>query len=345
MRRTLYRSRRRARLGMRGGLTLTIIVLAVVGVGLLSRNAGGDEAARLATHVRDGRVAPSALLGTLARSHRLLLLADIHTSPAAKRVAADAIDTLARSSGLDAVVLEVPSDVQAVIDDYLNTSPEDGSLLLASPRTLNGRWGTPDAYMALYHRVWRLNEERGAARRIRIIAADLPAWPPAEALSPRNAAELYARRDAYMAAVLDSVLLGPAPRARALVFMDGYHVLRHVRGELRAGGGERIPVVWLASRLQQRYGDEVATVLTDTGTRPGTALESVAAYSGTRAFALLQTRLGRTSAFGIPLDRSFAFLRDPVRTRASAGLTLQIQPTDYALTDVADGYIFLPGGN
>ncbi len=330
---------------MRGGLTVVIIVLAVAGVGLLNRNAGGDEAADLAVHVAERRVAPSALLATLARSHRLVMLADIHTSAATKRVAAEAIAALARSSGLDAVVLEVASDLQPVIDQYLNTTPEDASLLLANPRTLNLKWGAPGAYLALYHQVWQLNDQRGAARRIRILAVDLPGWPPTGALSPRQSADLYARRDAHMVAVLDSTLLGPSPRARALLFLDGYHALKDVRGELRVGGGERIPVVWLAARLQRRYGGEVASALVDAGTRPGAALESVAAYTGTRAFTMIQTRLGRTDAFAVPLDRSFAFLRDPIRTRASAGLSLEIVPEDYSLADVADGYIFLPGGN
>ncbi len=336
---TLYHRRRRRRLGVRGGVAIAVIALAVIGVALLNRRAGGAQAAQLAEYVQASRTAPEALAEQLARGHRLLVVGAERGSAQARRLAAGMVERLAERPGLDAVAVDVPSDVQPVLDRYLNTTPEDASLLLETPRAL----GAPDgeqSMLQLYHRVWQLNSERGPARRIRIVALDLPAWPASDALSPRDAARLYARRDAHMDSTLEAEVLSGSSRARVLAFVGGYHAMQNVSGELLSGGGDRIRLRWFADRLRRDHEGDVATILLDGTNRPG-PYAGVALYRGTRAYAILQGRLGRTSSFGVPVDEHFDRLRDPVLTDASAGLTLQILPADYRLSDVADGYVFM----
>ncbi|MGH7481096.1 MAG: hypothetical protein ACRELV_03000 [Longimicrobiales bacterium] len=341
MRRTVYKARRRKRGGVAGGLALLVIGGAVAGVSILSGGRGGDEAEALAARLSEQRRPPAELVSGLARAHRIVVLGDIHGHAGAKRTAADVIVTLAQGSGLDAVALEVDSDLQPVIDLYLATTPEDASILLNADGVLNEAWGTGGAYLDLYRTVWRVNRELGADRSIRLIAVDLPDWPPGGALSPADAAERYGRRDAHMAAVLDSAVLVPTPRARVLAFVGGYHALRGVDGLLRAGGGDPIRIGWLASRLRARYPGEVVNVLMDAAARPG-AHDPVASYAGTRFYDMLRGQM-ESGAFGVPVGRGFDFARQPVPTHAGPGLELEFTPDDYRMSDVADGYIMLDG--
>ncbi len=339
----MYRSRRRWRWGVRGGLTVAVIAIAVAGIALLGRHAGGREADALAREVEERGVGAADLAADLARTHRIVLLGDIAGSPATQRLAVRVTESLAAGPGLDAVALEVGSDLQPMIDRYLGTVPEDVGILLASPRALAPQWGTQQAFLELYRAVWRINASRDAARRIRIVAIDRPDWPPRDALSLEASARRFASRDEHMAATLDDVILSRTPRARVLVVVGGYHALRGGRGELRIGGGERIAMRWLGARLVTEYGREVATLLPDAATRPG-AVARVAAYGGTRLHPLIEARLGRRGTLAVPVTRAFAFMPDPIATRASAGLELEILPRGYVLDDVADGYIYLGGG-
>src|SRR5690606_58128 len=113
---------------------------------------------------------PLDLIEAAARSHRLVFVSDIPTAVAPKQFAEQAIERIALGSGLDLVVLEVGSDEQPHIDRYLATTPEDPSILLSRPRAVREGDGSSRAFLDIYRTVWRINEQLGAARRIRIIA-------------------------------------------------------------------------------------------------------------------------------------------------------------------------------
>ncbi|MGH7476835.1 MAG: hypothetical protein ACRELD_11135 [Longimicrobiales bacterium] len=343
LRRPAYRPRRRRQFGISALLALLVIAGAVVAVGMLSRRAGGEQAEALAAYVRANAVEPSALIARLGASRRLLFLSDIAGAVAPKRMAVEAIAALAQGPGLDVVVLEVPVDLQSVIERYLNTEPEDAAMLLAAPGLLRQHAGASQAYLEIYRTVWRENQRVGAHRRIRILAADRADWPPAGALSPRAAAELFAQRDSAMAERLEQAVLDVAPRSRALLFLSGFHALRGGHGELRAGGGEPIRVRWLASRLAATYPAEVATILIDVGAAPTTG-GAVADYVGTRAYELLHSHLGGVPPRAVRVGSAFDFMREPIITRASAGLDFELAPGNLRLGDVADGYIYHAGG-
>lgn len=352
--RKIKRGRRRARrlLPRRRGRLGLVLLIAGAGIAavasiaaLIDGRRGGDLGSGLVEYAQDSRADPVRLVASAARRHQIIFLGDILSAPEPKRIAADAIDALAHGPGLDAVVLEIGSDLQGRIDRYLETEPEDIGILLSDPRTTNERWGVANEYLEIYRRVWRLNRTLDPGRRIRILAVDLPGWPPAANVPPRLAAAQYAQRDSYMAERIESMILAGTPRARLLIFMAGLHGLKSGQAEVNYGTDAPVPVVWLGTRLRQLHPGEVYTIVTDGAFRstPGTL---VAGNTATRVYDFLRKRLPDASRpFALTVDGHFDFLTAPIRTVTPPGLEITLRPENYRLQDVADGYIYLGTGS
>lgn len=348
--RKIRRGRRRARrlIPKRRGMIpwipvaiLAALIVAVASAALIDGRRDRRDEAGLIAHARDNQGDPVRMIASAGRRHQIVFLGDLPAEPTPKRIAADAIDALAHGPGLDAVVLEIGSDLQSRIDTYLETEPENTQILLAEPRTVQSQWGVTQDYLEIYRRVWRLNRTLEPGRRIRILAADLPGWPPQSPLPPDQAAAQYAQRDAYMTERIESMILAGSPRARLLIFMGGYHGLKSGQAELIAGAGTPVPVVWLGTRLRQLHPGEVYTIVVDGGTAQ-LAAATVAGYTASRVYDFLRRRLPETTRpFALAVDDRFDFLRAPIRATTAPGLEMRIRPNDYRLQDVADGYIFL----
>jgi hypothetical protein len=318
-----------------------VAILAVAAV-LEMRKSGGPEIA-LIEYVRDVRQEPLDLIEAAARSHRLVFLADINAAAAPKRFAALAIQKLATTSGLDFVVFDVDANEQPFIDLYLATSPEDASILLGRPRAI--REGDPSsrAFLDLYSAIWKVNQQLGADRRIRIIAADLAGWPPARAASPNERAVMFGKRDEQMLEAVRTRALGRNSNARILFFVDGLHALKNGGGRIQAGGTRPVDVTWLAAGLAALFPQDVYTILTD-APLSGAATTSVAAYSGTAMYEVFRkggVRAG--SAFTLGAAEFDALSRNPIRAPGTTGLEFNFEPRDTPLSQLADAYIYFGG--
>ncbi|HEX9108782.1 MAG TPA: hypothetical protein VF832_16165 [Longimicrobiales bacterium] len=337
-RRRLLRPRQPRWLNATAGLSILALVgIALLGA-LLSRRGGAGDAADLADFARRDGVPPAQLILDGARTQRIVVLGDVPGSGAAKRVAAEAVERMALGPGLDALVLDVDRGAQPYIDAYLEAPAEDASILLAHPETTPG--GSADDYLPIYRRVWQLNQKLGADRAITIVAAGLAGWPPAGALAPRAEAELYARRGPAMAQAIEQHVFARIPRGRVLVFVDGYQALKSGYGALAAGGGSPVQVQWLAALLTNAHPGEVYSVLQD-GPPGGLREGPATTFTGTRAYQIFHDAAQLHAPFGLAVGQSFHFLRQPIVTTSSPGTQLTIEPDDYRLGDVVDGYIYL----
>jgi hypothetical protein len=336
-RRRLLRPRQPRWLNATAALSLLALVgIALVGALLSKRGAAGD-AAELVDAARQDAIPPGQLIVEGARTHRIVILGDVPGSAAARRIAADAVEGMALGPGLDALVLDVDRNAQPYIDAYLQAPAEDASILLAHPETTPGP--NADDYLLIYRRVWQLNQKLGADRAITVVAAGLPGWPPSGALAPRAEAELYARRGPAMAQAIEQNVFARIPRGRVLVFVDGYQALKSGSGALAAGGGSPFQVPWLAALLADAHRGEVYSALQD-GPPGGLRERPATTYTGTRAYQIFHD--ARVHApFGLPVGQSFHFMRQPIVTTSSPGTQLMIEPNDYRLGDVVDGYIYL----
>lgn len=336
-----WKAERAAGLGF-GGIAGALVLVACIGTAALIQRRNDREAAEaLLQYARTARTDPIALALAAARTHRVLFLGDVHPAAQPKRIAAELIGELARGPGLDIVVLEVSSDQQHAIDAYLASDPEDPSILIANPRTLRQHWGPSTDYLEIYRTVWRLNRVLGPGRRIHVMAADLPGWPPPRPLPPHASAALYARRDAYMAERLEREVFARRPHARVLLFMGGYHGIKSGGAELHFGGGPPAKVTWLATRLRERRLADVYTILLD-GSPVAAAFGEIKSYGATRVFDLFRARLSDVPApFALHVDERFDFLREPFYESTGPGINLEILPRGYRLRDVADAYVYL----
>lgn len=338
-RRQFLRRRRPPRwLNATAALSIAALVAIALLGGLLTRRGAAGAAAELIDHARKDAVPPVQLIVDGARTARIVVLGDVPGSVAAKRTAGDAVERLAAGPGLDGVVLDVDRRAQPYIDAYLEAPTEDASILLAHPEALPGP--DADAYLAIYRRIFQLNRKLGADRAITITAAGTSDWPPDRALAPRADAERYARRGPAMAAVIEQQVFGRNPRARILAFVDGYHALKSGTGALAVGGGAPVPVRWLAALLEEAHPGEVFSVLQD-GPAGGLRQGEDIAYMGTRAYQIFHDGAGLPAPFGLTANEAFHFLRQPIITTTPPGSQLMIQPAEYRLGDVVDGYIYL----
>lgn len=329
---------------VRSSVTTARLALAAVGLivlaGAVLEVRGRRRTSGLLDYVAAEAVRPLDLLADAGRRHRLVFLGDVPGAVAPKRLAADAVDTLARAYALDALVLAVDSDLQPRIDRYLESSPEDVSILLMEPRTLHDAEGTSNAYLDVYRRVWQLNRHLGPDRRIRILAADAPGWPPARALSPARMVAEFTQRDAHMLETVRARVLDRSGRARMLFFMDGLHVLKG-GAQVQTGGMAPIGVTSLAGLLDRQFPREVYSILVDAPV--GRAVPAaVARFAGTRAFPVLRDRRsGRSGAFALRSGPRLDIESNMIKVTRRSGIGFSLVPDDYRLADFVDAYVFL----
>jgi hypothetical protein len=326
-----------SRLGVTSVFAGVALVVILIAGWLIDRRGTNASESALVELAESASADPVTAIANAARANRMLLLADIHVSSATKRLAARAIEKIVSTSGLDVVVLEVGSDQQPVIDQYLEVTPEDASVLVTNERTLREPGPASRDYLEVYRAVWKLNQKLGPSERIRIVAADLPGWPPSRSLSPAELARRSAERDAHMQkSIQDELAINPA--ARMFVFMTGFHVLKRGPGEIQTGGSTPVQIAWLGNRLAQKSPEEVYSFLVD-APAVGSA-NDVVAYHGTEIAQILQ-RNGVNRTFVTPITAAFDAISQPLVIRKSPGLTFEITPRDYQLRDVADAYIHL----
>jgi hypothetical protein len=322
--------------------TAVVSILALLGIALvgalLNRAGGGGDAAALVGYARRAAIAPAQLIVAGARTHRILVLGDAPGSGAAKRMAAAVVTGMALGPGLDVLVLDVDSALQPSIDAYLEAPQEDVGILLSHP----GAVPEPNAddYLGIYRTVWALNQRLGADRAISILADGMPGWPPVRALAPGTEAELFARLGPAMARRIEDGIFARNPGARVLAFVGGYQALKSGYGALSAGGGAPVNARWLAAVLDATHPGDVFSVIQDGppgGLRPGV----FTSYTGTLAYQIFRDGSKLAAPFGLTVGDAFRFLRQPITTTTSPGLQLSIEPTNYQLGDVVDGYIYL----
>lgn len=317
-----------------------IVILATAAL-LEFRRGGGSDADLVELATTAGQD-PLELVEEAARTRRLIFLSDISSATAPKQFAEQAIERIALTSGLDLVVLDIDESEQPYIDLYLATSPEDPSILLSRPRAIREGDGASRAFLDIYRTVWRVNEELGAARRIRIVAADAPGWPPARATSAANAARIFGERSDHMAQNVNDRALGRNPGARVLFFVDGLHALKSGGGRVLTGGATPAEMTWLAAQMRERYPADVYTILVDAA--PSRSINpAVVAYRGT-AYADVLRRGGIPTGTALRVNDTFDDVsRSPIRTAATTGVEFSLYPRDVGIADIADAYIYLGG--
>jgi hypothetical protein len=326
------------------GVVAAVLLVAIIGTAALLNGRSRDSASlALVKEIRAERMSPLALLSSAARTHRFLFLSDVPGSNEPKLLAANAIDTLAQSPGLDMLVLEAPATEQPYIDNYLDSNPENAAIVMARSRLL-GNPATAQATLALYRRVWKLNRVLGASRQIRIALVDVPNWPPTGVERPRTTAGIYASRDRAMFDQIEKNVIARNPHARVLAFVSTYHALKNGVERLRFGGGEPIAVTPLAELETQQHPGEVYSVLVDAPSlasssgKPGTV-------GATKVFDIIRRNMPDAGApFGVRVGSAFDGLREPIYENAVGGVKVDIEPDDYHLRDVVDGYIYLGYG-
>jgi hypothetical protein len=323
-----------------GAVALAILAVIIIAALVLDAGTGAELEPVREALARQGR-APVDVVEAAGRVGQIVLLSDIRGHAGPKRLAAEAIRALAHGPGLDAVVLEVPSTEQPYIDAYINRTEEDATLLLSRPAAVREQAGMAREYLEVYRMVWRMNQEVGAARRIRIIAADHPDWPPPEGVSPPEIAGRYALRAPYMLERMEEELLALMPDARVLVFVDGYLALQRSHGRISFAGGAAQEVHWLGELLRERAAAAPRTVLVDAAVS-ATAARRLPEYHGTELHRPLRRDVERSA--GLRIDETFGVFRSPIMETQSPGLRLEIVPRGYSLREVADSYIFLRGG-
>jgi hypothetical protein len=331
----LPRSRRNITLT---GLVGILLVAASAGTAvLLSKRSTGVPSALIST-VRAEHVSALTLIETAGRTHPFLFLSDVPGSPETKLLAADAAERLARAGGLDLLVVEAPADEQPFLDRYLNSAPENAAILMARPR-LMGPSSSAQGMLALYRRVWLLNSELGADRQVRIAALDVSGWPP-DVQRPSVTAALYAQRDQAMFEALEKVL-ARNPGTRVLLLLGSYHVLKSGTTSLKYAGGQPVQVLPLAARLVDAYPGQVYSVLVD-----APSLSAAGGTVGTtKFFDLFRRGLSDLAPpIAVPVNAQFDGIREPIYENAVSGIKVDIEPDNYHLREVVDGYVYLGYG-
>lgn len=325
------------RLGVTGVFAVVALIVIFIAGWLVDRHAASASDRGLADLARASRTDPVDLIARGARANRMLFLSDIHNSAAVKHLAARAIARVGAESGLDAVVLEVGADQQPYIDAFLDRAPEDASVLLSHPRTIGEPGAATRAYLDIYHAIWQLNSKLGPDQRIRIIAADLPGWPPS-APSPAETAKQLAAREEHMEKIVRENVLSAIPEARVFFFLGGLHTLKSGNVVVQTGGTAPVTVTPLAERFAQTT-SEVYSILVDAAASGVTGRQLVS-YDGTRVAKVLEDA-GVNKRVATPITSEFAYLRYPIVETKTPGIEYSVIPRDYRLSSVADAYIHL----
>jgi hypothetical protein len=333
----------RSRMGLTAKVAIVLLVLILAAAAVLEWRGGSGADAALIEHARQEQADPVELVVAGARAHRLVFLADVAGAAAPKRFAVEAIEAIARGPGMDALALAVDADLQPVIDRYLDSNPEDASILMSRPRALREWDGAGRSYMEIYRTIWRLNQELGADRRIRIFAIDLAGWPFDDGRSPSQLARLFGQRDDHMAATIEERLLSRDQRARVVFFADALHTLKTGGANIQTGGTGVVEAQWLAGRMAQLYPGDVFSVLVDAPSgRPAGA--DVVVYRQTRLNDAIGRADGLPPRFGLRLHTpTLDDLIRPVHVTTGPGITADLTPASYRLRDVADAYVYLGG--
>ena len=336
-RRSLLPRRKYGRLGVTSVFAVGALVVMLIAGWLIERGGSNGNESAIGELARNADDDPVTAIANAARANRIVLLSDIHESAATKRLVARALEKIVATSGIDILALEVGSDLQPAIDRYLNSDPEDASILVTNERALREPGPASRDYLEIYRTVWKLNQKLGADQQIQVVAADLSGWPPSHSLAPAESARRSAEREAHMQKqIQDRARLNPG--ARTLVFMTGFHALKGGMGELQSGVSEPIQISWLGARLHRAAPEEVYSFLVDAPVAGRST--DVTAYAGT-AIADIVRRNGADRTFVSPVTSEFDAIRRPLITRKSPGLSFEIMPRDYKLSDVADAYIHL----
>jgi hypothetical protein len=317
------------------GLVLLLLAAAVVVVTIVERR-GSEREAAVREYVAARRTDPVAMIRDLGRARRVLVLGDVAGAAAPKRLAADAIEALAAGPGLDWVAVEVGSDLQPLIDRYLDSPAEDASALVAVGRALPG--GAGAGYLGIYRRVRQLNGELGADRRIRILAIDSPDWPPAGAVAPSRLLRLFAARDDHMMERLAQSIFERDGNARVLVFVDGLRVL-DASLRLGASAAESAESPLLGWRLRRAQPGDVASVLVDASVASGS--EAAIGYRGSDLARLLRAAAAGAPV-AIPLRPGLPVTVADITVAGPPGLAIALTPADAPLASLVDGYVRLP---
>lgn len=331
-------SHKLGRLGVTGVAAIAALGVILIAGWILDQRGASAADQRLAALAKSAEADPLDLVTRAARANRIVFLADIHNSVATKEFAARAITAVAKSSGLDAVVLEVGRDQQPYIDLYFDRAPEDASVLLAHPRTIREPGAATRGYLEIYRAIWKLNEKLGPAERVRVIAADLPGWPQARPGSPAEAAREMGQRSRHMTDVVDQTVLSTIPTARIFVFMTGFNAMKSGSLMLQTGGTVPVSIKPFAHELAAAT-DEVYSILVD-APLSGSSGREVAPYLGTRVTDVLREQ-GVRRRFAATITDEFDYLKQPLLEKKTPGMEFNIDPRDYRLRDVADAYINL----
>ena len=108
--RILHARAQAQRLGIASMAGVAALAATIGLASMLMTRPNADEIRALVEYARDYHVDPMTLILAGAQSHRVVFIGDVHPSAEPKRIAAEAIEVLARGPGLEAVVLEVGSD-------------------------------------------------------------------------------------------------------------------------------------------------------------------------------------------------------------------------------------------
>ncbi len=337
MKRRLRPPPKYGRRGVTTAAAAAALLLIMLAGWLIDRRAGTADETTLVETLRDASDDPAGAVAAAVRANRMVFLSDIHASASTKRLAVQALERIIETGGLDVLVLEVGADQQPIIDQYLLSNPENASLLVTNERTIREPGPATRDYLEIYRTVWKLNQKLGADQRIYILAADLDGWPPARPLSPADLARRSAEREAHMEARIREVR-ERLPAARMLIFMTGFHALKNVEGLVQSSGAGTVRVAWLADRLAKQFPEEVYSFVVD-APAVGSGGD-VTTFTGTKISSILHRNgLGRTLA--ARLGPEFNFVREPLLIQKSPGVSFELEPRDYGLGDVADGYIQL----
>ena len=276
----------------------------------------------------DPPVEPLRFLQAAITQHRIVFLGDIHPLAEPKLLVTQLIASQREDQAIDLLALEVASEQQEWIDQYLASQPEDVSILMDHPRTLRAHWGVSVEYLGIYRAVYHWNREH-PRHPTHILAADLRGWPIAP-LTPHMATGGFANRDVWMAAAFRKTLQ-EHPTWRVLIFMGGYHGLKLVGGQVAMG------------RVHDRFDHWFAGYLADDGTAVYTILTDArqgGAHPATRMFDQLSPEEPERN-FAVTLDSTSDEVREPLYDVDQEGFRLEFWPSKFALRRAVDAMLIL----